>query len=148
MTYPGSTTTIHQRASDWQGAQLSGLQLSGNLLTLAAGQRSGTLTSAPLLLPAFDEVVPSWNSRTGTAGSVGLEVRAQVAGQWTPWYSFGRWSVGDDESLLHVVTSANVACGLYSGGPAALLTTCRTAVEQTGAPASNAPRPQQSPSSA
>lgn len=42
--------------------------------------------------------------------------------------SFGRWTLGDDEALLGIVTSANIACGFHAGDPATLLTTCRTAV--------------------
>jgi UPF0271 protein len=41
--------------------------------------------------------------------------------------SYGRWSLGDDEAMLRVVTSANVACGFHAGDPATLLRTCRTA---------------------
>jgi 5-oxoprolinase (ATP-hydrolysing) subunit A len=42
--------------------------------------------------------------------------------------SFGRWRLGDDEALLDVVTSANVACGFHAGDPATLISTCRAAV--------------------
>src|SRR5215469_10387051 len=31
--------------------------------------------------------------------------------------SFGAWRLGDDESLLAIVTSANVACGFHAGDP-------------------------------
>jgi UPF0271 protein len=41
--------------------------------------------------------------------------------------SFGRWRLGDDEALLDVVTSANVACGFHAGDPATLVMTCRAA---------------------
>jgi UPF0271 protein len=34
---------------------------------------------------------------------------------------FGRWRLGDDEALLDVLTSANVACGFHAGDPAGLL---------------------------
>src|SRR5262249_2307938 len=34
---------------------------------------------------------------------------------------------GDDEAMLDVVTSANVACGFHAGDPALLLRTCRAA---------------------
>jgi len=44
--------------------------------------------------------------------------------------SFGRWRLGDDEALLGVVTSANVACGFHAGDPATLVATCRHAVER------------------
>jgi UPF0271 protein len=40
---------------------------------------------------------------------------------------FGAWRLGDDEAMLEVVTSANVACGFHAGDPAGLLRTCRTA---------------------
>jgi 5-oxoprolinase (ATP-hydrolysing) subunit A len=42
--------------------------------------------------------------------------------------SYGRWTLGDDESMLQVVTSANVACGFHAGDPATLLEVCRKAV--------------------
>ncbi|WLP93047.1 5-oxoprolinase subunit PxpA [Gordonia sp. NB41Y] len=35
--------------------------------------------------------------------------------------------VGDDEAMLGIVTSANVACGFHAGTPAELLATCRAA---------------------
>ncbi len=41
--------------------------------------------------------------------------------------SFGRWRLGDDDALLDVVTSANVACGFHAGDPATLVETCRAA---------------------
>jgi UPF0271 protein len=34
---------------------------------------------------------------------------------------FGRWTLGDDDALLDVVTSANVACGFHAGDPVGLL---------------------------
>ena len=40
---------------------------------------------------------------------------------------FGVWRLGDDEAMLDVVTSANVACGFHAGDPALLLQTCRAA---------------------
>ena len=41
--------------------------------------------------------------------------------------SYGAWTMGDDEALLDVVTSANVACGFHAGDPATMLRTCRAA---------------------
>ena len=29
--------------------------------------------------------------------------------------SFGNWSLGDDEGLLEIATSANIACGFHAG---------------------------------
>jgi 5-oxoprolinase (ATP-hydrolysing) subunit A len=43
---------------------------------------------------------------------------------------FGVWALGDDEAMLDVVTSANVACGFHAGDPALLLRTSRAAAER------------------
>ncbi|MFZ0831583.1 MAG: 5-oxoprolinase subunit PxpA [Mycobacterium sp.] len=43
---------------------------------------------------------------------------------------FGVWRLGDDEEMLGLVTSANVACGFHAGDPAGLSRTCRAAVER------------------
>jgi 5-oxoprolinase (ATP-hydrolysing) subunit A len=40
---------------------------------------------------------------------------------------FGRWTLGDDASMLDVVTSANVACGFHAGDPSSLLGVLRQA---------------------
>ena len=41
--------------------------------------------------------------------------------------SFGRWVLGDDESMLSLVTSANVACGFHAGDPLTLRRTLAAA---------------------
>ncbi|MEV7969962.1 5-oxoprolinase subunit PxpA [Sphaerisporangium sp. NPDC088356] len=41
---------------------------------------------------------------------------------------YGQWELGDDEALLSVVTSANVACGFHAGDPTIMRRTCETAV--------------------
>jgi 5-oxoprolinase (ATP-hydrolysing) subunit A len=43
---------------------------------------------------------------------------------------FGRWTLGDDEALLGVVTSANVACGFHAGDPTTLLRVCQGAARR------------------
>jgi UPF0271 protein len=43
---------------------------------------------------------------------------------------FGRWRLGDDDALLDVVTSANVACGFHAGDPATMHRVCRAAVSK------------------
>lgn len=40
---------------------------------------------------------------------------------------FGRWELGDDEGLLDVVTSANVACGFHAGDAVSMRTVCALA---------------------
>lgn len=41
---------------------------------------------------------------------------------------FGRWTLGDDEALLEIVTSANVACGFHAGDPATMRRICTAAI--------------------
>jgi UPF0271 protein len=43
---------------------------------------------------------------------------------------FGVWTLGDDDALLEVVTSANVACGFHAGDPDILRRVCALAAER------------------
>jgi UPF0271 protein len=42
--------------------------------------------------------------------------------------SFGAWTLGQDEALLDLVTSANIACGLHAGDPTVMARTVRNAL--------------------
>ncbi|WDZ86113.1 LamB/YcsF family protein [Micromonospora cathayae] len=43
---------------------------------------------------------------------------------------FGIWRLGDDEALLDLVTSANVACGFHGGDPSTMRRVCAAAAER------------------
>ncbi|PZE80613.1 LamB/YcsF family protein [Curtobacterium sp. MCBD17_032] len=43
---------------------------------------------------------------------------------------FGAWTAGDDDAMLDVVSSANIACGAHAGDPTIMLDTCRAAAER------------------
>jgi 5-oxoprolinase (ATP-hydrolysing) subunit A len=43
---------------------------------------------------------------------------------------FGIWTLGDDDALLDIVTSANVACGFHAGDPNILRRVCDSAVSR------------------
>jgi UPF0271 protein len=43
---------------------------------------------------------------------------------------FGPWRMADDEALLGVVTSANVACGFHAGDPVTMRRVCEQAAER------------------
>ena len=43
---------------------------------------------------------------------------------------FGQWTLGDDDALLDLVTSANIACGFHAGDPSVLRRTCERAAER------------------
>lgn len=55
------------------------------------------------------------------AGGVSIDLNADLG------ESFGAWSLGDDEALLDVVTSANVACGFHAGDPLTMRATVAAA---------------------
>jgi UPF0271 protein len=44
--------------------------------------------------------------------------------------AFGVWSMGDDEAMLDLVTSANIACGFHAGDPSTMRRVCRAAAER------------------
>lgn len=43
---------------------------------------------------------------------------------------FGIWRLGDDEALLGLITSANVACGFHGGDPSTMRRVCAAAAER------------------
>jgi UPF0271 protein len=55
---------------------------------------------------------------------VGIDLNADLG------EGFGVWRLGDDDAMLGIVTSANVACGFHAGDPAGLLWVCRLAAER------------------
>ena len=44
--------------------------------------------------------------------------------------SFGTWTLGDDEAMLDLVTSANIACGFHAGDPSTLRRVCQAAADR------------------
>lgn len=42
---------------------------------------------------------------------------------------YGAWKMGDDEAMLSIVSSANIACGFHAGDPAGILKTVQRAAE-------------------
>jgi len=44
--------------------------------------------------------------------------------------SFGPWTMGDDEAMLDLITSANVACGFHGGDPQIMLKTAKLAKQK------------------
>jgi UPF0271 protein len=44
--------------------------------------------------------------------------------------SYGQWRLGDDEAMLDIVSSANVACGFHAGDPSTLRRVCQAAADR------------------
>src|SRR5687768_3072318 len=53
-----------------------------------------------------------------TSGERAMDLNADLG------EGFGVWRLGDDDALLGVVTSANVACGFHAGDPAIMRRVC------------------------
>lgn len=43
---------------------------------------------------------------------------------------YGAWAMGDDQAMLDVVSSANIACGFHAGDPSIMLRTARDAASR------------------
>lgn len=41
--------------------------------------------------------------------------------------SFGNWKMGDDEGMMPIITTANVACGFHASDPVTMIGTCQLA---------------------
>jgi UPF0271 protein len=55
-------------------------------------------------------------------------VAARVALATDIGEGLGPWRLGDDDALLEIVTSANIACGFHAGDPVIMRRTCATSV--------------------
>ncbi len=44
--------------------------------------------------------------------------------------SFGPWAMGNDQALLEIVTSANIACGFHAGDPDVMAATMKSAIDR------------------
>ncbi|MGY1751602.1 LamB/YcsF family protein [Blastococcus sp. SYSU D01042] len=56
-----------------------------------------------------------------TSGARAIDLNADLG------EGFGVWRLGDDDALLEVVTSANVACGFHAGDPSTMRRVCAAA---------------------
>ncbi len=63
---------------------------------------------------AGDEGVPVVDDETSTLAGMVLDLNSDLG------EGFGIWPLTDDDALLDVVTSANVACGFHAGDPTVL----------------------------
>ncbi|PUA80471.1 LamB/YcsF family protein [Nocardioides currus] len=57
-------------------------------------------------------------------GTVRIDLNADLG------EGYGAWTLGDDDALLDLVTSANVACGFHAGDPTSLRHVCERAAER------------------
>ncbi|MDO4760679.1 MAG: 5-oxoprolinase subunit PxpA [Corynebacterium sp.] len=60
-------------------------------------------------------------SSADSSSRLSIDVNADVG------ESFGSYNMGNDEAVLPLVTSANIACGFHAGDPSVMLRTCELA---------------------
>src|SRR5690606_24717105 len=72
-----------------------GVVFEDGALTLAPGSVEGVLESPAFTLPAFTELVASWNSSTPPGTFVELAVQVRAGGGWPRRFTYGRWADGD-----------------------------------------------------
>lgn len=77
--------------------ELDNVTVAGGSIVLDLVQGSyvpyGCYTSAPIPMPLFDALWPSWNAATPPGTAVETQVRVLVDGNWTAWLAFGKWSL-------------------------------------------------------
>src|SRR5438477_12987113 len=59
-----------------------------------------------------------------TSGSAVLDLNSDLG------EGLGIWTLGDDEAMLGIVTSANIACGFHAGDPTIMRRVCAEAVRR------------------
>lgn len=63
-------------------------------------------------------------ARMATVGTLRIDLNSDLG------ESLGTWRLGNDEAMLDIVTSANVACGFHAGDSLTLQQTCAAAAER------------------
>lgn len=66
---------------------------------------------------------PSWWLKGTTKMTVEINLNADMA------EGFGAYEIGDDEGILEIIGSANIACGFHAGDPSVMRRVVRQAVE-------------------
>ena len=95
-------------------ARLAGVQAGG---CAARGDRPDGLSDSP----TSRHIDMSPGRRCETAPVSTIDLNADVG------EGFGVWRLGDDDALLGIVTSANVACGFHAGDPSTMRRVCERA---------------------
>jgi len=74
------------------------------LPTLQSGRLEGPMVN----VPAFNELIPSWNVTGPSTSPVTVEVRVRRPdGRWTAYFGFGTWSAGGPRASARVTRTAD-----------------------------------------
>lgn len=92
-SYSHRDNLVVNRGKDFHHGEYKGLILDEkSKIKLADGKKEGTYTSPIIPTENFNELVASWNASTPEKTNIEVFVQAEVEGQWTRWYSYGKWS--------------------------------------------------------
>lgn len=86
-------TVIHKGQDFKQGTYDSVVLKDNNTLELKKGVTEGWYTSPIINTSNFREIVGSWNAITSAESKVELFVQVRKDGEWSEWFSYGKWSV-------------------------------------------------------
>jgi hypothetical protein len=105
---PGLSVWGQSVSGQWTGWSLYGARVEGVAVVLdqSAHETAEAVTGAaegPIQEIAFDELIPSWNAHTPDGTWIETLARVRVNGDWTDWYSLGRWSSDGQSGNRHSV---------------------------------------------
>ncbi|GEM46420.1 peptidase C39 family protein [Deinococcus cellulosilyticus] len=100
MTATAKTTLQTFSSEAFQTSKLQQVT-AGPVVRLSPAQKTGTLESAEIAVPAFDTLILSWNAKAPVGTQVRLEARVFTAGHWSRYYTLGIWS--EDEKVRQSV---------------------------------------------
>lgn len=86
------SNTVLLQGKDLDIGDKTALVFEGDALALEPGRVQGSVESPQLSLPAFTELVASWNSTTPPGTFVELSLRVRRGTAWSGWFSYGKWS--------------------------------------------------------
>src|SRR5882757_3581979 len=116
------TPTRHSSAVRRPSWSRSPRSTTGRSVPASPGRSAGrSPISSPRRPPARSTATRLGTSTSATEPSVDLNADLGEG--------FGRWSLGDDEALLAIVSSANVACGFHAGDGMIMYRVCVLARE-------------------
>src|SRR5215475_7628648 len=78
-------------------------------------------------MPAFGRPISGFNCNRESGGAELIMPRIDINSDLAE--GFGPYRCGDDEAMLSIVTSANVACGFHAGDPEIMARTFKIARE-------------------
>lgn len=72
--------------------ELINLEVEGAFLKLKENVKEGYVTTGEIAVRPFEEITPSWNSRTDRESFAEVFIRIRIEGRWTDFISYGLWS--------------------------------------------------------